>query len=139
MGDARELDRIGAIRRRLRELESIKAELRHRRDRFMRRADATLRDPPLVLRLATRRGMVWRKRVKVTGGPQSTVEFHTEEGRAALSGFSPQLQAKYLELEQERILLNMQAKIVSSEIRHIKHYLDKHEHARELQRELKSG
>lgn len=132
MNDVRELNRPRKIRERLVQLEQIKESLSRERARFIGRCNHAFTDPPLTIQFAPRRELVWRRRVAVTGGPQSTVEFHTSAGRELLATLPPHMLSRYLELEEERILLNMQSKIVQSEMQHLRHYLKKHENARAL-------
>jgi len=132
MNDVRKLNKPRKIRDRLVQLEQIRESLAQERARFIGRCNRAFTDPPLAIQFAPQRELVWRKRVAVTGGPQSTVEFHTPAGRAFLETLPPHMLSIYLELDEERILLNMQTKIVQSEMRHLRQYLRKHENARAL-------
>lgn len=127
-----ELNTLKKLRNRIQELEQRKVALSESRHPFIARCNAAFTSPPLTIQFAPHREMVWRKRVKVTGGPQSTVEFNTDQGRAFISKLPPAVQDRYLELDRERVRLNMQMKIVLSELKHLREGLAKLENLSRL-------
>jgi hypothetical protein len=133
--DTERIDTPRKARQRLGELEVLRERLAQERAAFIGRANQVFAQPPMTLQFAPRRELVWRKRVRVTGGPQSTVEFYTPAGRAFLETLPPHMLARYLELEEERIRLNLRSQIVQSEIRHIRQYLAKYDNVRLLRQQ----
>ncbi len=123
----RQLDAPNKIQRQLYETEQTKKTLLQKRRDFMTRCATAFSRAPLKLELAGQRELVWRKRTAVTGGPQSTVEFHTAAGRRFLGSLAPHVLARYIELDAERILLNMQIRIVTAQVLSLKQYLVKHQ------------
>lgn len=133
--DPRKLNTPRKIQARMSELEAIRESLAQARADFIRRCNQAFREPPLTIQFAPHRELVWRKRVAVTGGPQSTVEFYTPAGRKLLASLQPRVLSRYLDLEKERILLNMQYKMVQSELQHIRHFLGKHANVKLLKQQ----
>jgi hypothetical protein len=123
----RQLDAPNKIQRHLYETEQTKKTLLQKRRDFMSRCATAFSRAPLKLELAGQREMVWRKRTAVTGGPQSTVEFHTPAGQQFLATLAPHVLERYIELDAERILLNMQIRIVTAQVLSLKQYLVKHQ------------
>jgi len=123
----RQLDAPNKIQRQLYETEQTKKTLLQKRRDFMTRCATAFSRAPLKLELAGQRELVWRKRTAVTSGPQSTVEFHTPAGRRFLGSLAPHVLERYIELDAERILLNMQIRIVTAQVLSLKQYLVKHQ------------
>ena len=119
------LDAPNKIQRQLYEAEQNKKTLLQKRRDFITRCASAFSRAPLKLELAGQRELVWRRRTAVAGGPQSTVEFHTPAGRRYLTTLAPHVLARYIELDAERILLNMQIRIVTAQVMSLKQYLMK--------------
>ena len=137
--DMQQFDAPNKIQRQLYEAEQDKKLLFQKRKDFMARCAAAFSSPPLTIELAGQRELVWRKRTAVTGGPQSTVEFHTPAGRKFLSTLAPHVLERYIELENERILLNMQVRILTVLVMSLQQYLMKRDASQVLSGELTGG
>ena len=123
-------DTPGKIQQQLYAAEEAKKTLFERRRVFMSRCANAFSNPPMVIELAGQREMVWRKRTAVTGGPQSTVEFHTKAGQRFLASLPAHVLERYVELDAERIRLNMQIRITTALVLSLRQYLMKHRASR---------